>query len=108
MTCVFSARYSSFGLPPGSPHSAGSWSTTVSSERDRVSDETGCLYAMPAARGVGPIKASAEAVAIAWSAQRRLHRTWARLEARNKRRTIIAVAAARELVGFCWAITQIE
>ena len=50
----------------------------------------------------------AEAVAIAWSAQRRLHRTWARLEARAKRRTIIAVAAARELTGFCWAITRIE
>jgi transposase len=50
----------------------------------------------------------AEAVAIAWSAQRRLHRTWTRLQARNKRRTIIAVAAARELVGFCWAIAQIE
>ena len=49
-----------------------------------------------------------EAVAIAWSAQRRLHRTWTRLEARAKRRTIIAVAAARELAGFCWAITQIE
>jgi transposase len=49
-----------------------------------------------------------EAIAIAWSAQRRLHRTWARLEARAKRRTIIAVAAARELTGFCWAITQIE
>jgi len=49
-----------------------------------------------------------EAIAIAWSAQRRLHRTWARLEARGKRRTIIAVAAARELAGFCWAITQIE
>jgi transposase len=50
----------------------------------------------------------AEAIAVAWSAQRRLHRTWARLEARAKRRTIIAVAAARELAGFCWAITQIE
>ena len=50
----------------------------------------------------------AEAVAIAWSAQRRLHRTWTRLEARAKRRTIIAVAAARELSGFCWAITRIE
>jgi transposase len=50
----------------------------------------------------------AEAIAIAWSAQRRLHRTWTRLQARSKRRTIIAVAAARELVGFCWAITQIE
>ncbi len=49
-----------------------------------------------------------EAVAIAWTAQRRLHRTWTRLEARSKRRTLIAVAAARELVGFCWAITQIE
>jgi len=49
-----------------------------------------------------------EAVAVAWSAQRRLHRTWTRLEARAKRRTVIAVAAARELAGFCWAITQIE
>jgi transposase len=50
----------------------------------------------------------AEAIAISWSAQRRLHRTWTRLEQRAKRRTIIAVAAARELAGFCWAITQIE
>jgi transposase len=50
----------------------------------------------------------AQAVAVAWSAQQRLHRTWTRLEARAKRRTIIAVAAARELAGFCWAITQIE
>jgi transposase len=49
-----------------------------------------------------------EAIAIAWSAQRRLHRTWTRLEARAKRRTIIAIAAARELTGFVWAITQIE
>ena len=48
-----------------------------------------------------------EAIAVAWSAQRRLHRTWTRLEARAKRRTIIA-AAARELGGFCWAICQIE
>jgi transposase len=50
----------------------------------------------------------AEAIAVAWSAQQRLHRTWARLEQRAKRRTIIAVAAARELAGFCWAVTQIE
>jgi transposase len=48
---------------------------------------------------------SAHAIAIAWSAQQRLHRTWHRLEQRAKRRTIIAVAAARELAGFCWAIT---
>jgi transposase len=48
------------------------------------------------------------AVAIAWTAQQRLHRTWTRLEQRGKRRTIIAVAVARELTGFVWAITQIE
>jgi transposase len=50
----------------------------------------------------------AEAVAISWSAQQRLHRTWTRLEQRAKRRTIIAVAAARELAGFAWAIARIE
>jgi hypothetical protein len=42
------------------------------------------------------------------SPDQRRHRTWTRLEARAKRRTIIAVAAARELSGFCWAITRIE
>ena len=50
----------------------------------------------------------AEAIAVAWSAQQRLHRTWTRLEQRAKRRTIIAVAVARELTGFCWAVTRIE
>jgi transposase len=50
----------------------------------------------------------AEAVAIAWSAQRRLHRVWSRMQRRRKRRTLIAVAVARELAGFCWSITQIE
>ena len=50
----------------------------------------------------------AEAIAVAWSAQQRLHRTWQRLEQRGKRRTIIAIASARELAGFCWAICRIE
>ncbi len=47
-----------------------------------------------------------EAVRVSWSAQRRLHRTWTRMERRGKRRTLIAVAVARELAGFCWAITR--
>jgi transposase len=50
----------------------------------------------------------AEAVAISWSAQQRLHRTWRRMERRGKRRTLIAVAVARELAGFCWAIARTE
>ena len=43
-------------------------------------------------------------VALSWKTQRRLHRVWSRMEERGKRRTIIAVAAARELAGFCWAV----
>ena len=43
--------------------------------------------------------ADAEIVALSWKTQRRLHRVWTRMEQRGKRRTIIAVAAARELAG---------
>ena len=34
----------------------------------------------------------------------RLHQRWHALERRGKRRTIVAVAVARELVGHCWAL----
>jgi transposase len=47
-------------------------------------------------------------IAVAWSAQRRLHRTYSRMRKRNKRATVTAVAVARELAGFCWAITRLE
>jgi hypothetical protein len=30
------------------------------------------------------------------------------MEQRNKRRTIIAVAAGRELAGFCWAVATAD
>jgi transposase len=46
-------------------------------------------------------------IAIDWKAQQRLHRTWQRLDKeRGKRRTPVAVAVARELAGFCWAIAR--
>jgi transposase len=44
-------------------------------------------------------------VALSWKTQRRLHHVWSHMEQRGKRRTIIAVAAARELAGFCWAVS---
>lgn len=47
-------------------------------------------------------------IATAWQAQRRLNRLWGRMERRRKRRTLIAVAAARELAGFCWAIARVD
>jgi hypothetical protein len=44
-------------------------------------------------------------IAIAWKAQQRLYRSWRQLDQRRrKRRTIVAVAVARQLAGFCWAI----
>ncbi len=51
----------------------------------------------------------AHVIEIAWQAQRRLHRVWQRLDTqRGKRRTIVAVAVARELSGFCWALANAE
>jgi transposase len=46
----------------------------------------------------------AATIAIAWKAQQRLHRLWRQFDKRNKRRTLAAVAIARHLAGFCWAI----
>jgi transposase len=51
----------------------------------------------------------ANIIAISWQAQQRLHRVWHRLaEQRGKRRTIVAVAVARELTGFCWALARAD
>ena len=51
----------------------------------------------------------AAVIAIAWKAQQRLHRTWRRLDTeRGKRKTIVAVAVARQLVGFVWAIATTD
>jgi transposase len=48
-------------------------------------------------------------LALSWKAQQRLHGTWRRLDTeRGKRRTLVAVAVARELAGFCWAIARTD
>jgi len=48
-------------------------------------------------------------LAISWQAQQRLHRNWQRLDSeRGKRRPIVAVAVARELAGFCWAVANAD
>src|SRR5262249_59396819 len=51
----------------------------------------------------------AQLLAISWKAQQRLHQLWRRLDGeRGKRKTIVAVAVARHLAGFCWAITTTD
>ena len=42
--------------------------------------------------------------ARAWQTQLRLHNLWRRYDARGKRRTVTAIAVARELAGACWAV----
>jgi hypothetical protein len=39
---------------------------------------------------------------------RRVHTHWYALESRRKRRTIVAVAVARELAGHCWALATMR
>jgi len=51
----------------------------------------------------------AHIIEISWQAQRRLQRVWNRLDTqRGKRRTIVALAVARELAGFCWALANAD
>ena len=51
----------------------------------------------------------AVAIAIAWKAQQRLHHLWRRLDTkRGKRKTLVAAAVARHLVGFCWAVATAD
>lgn len=50
----------------------------------------------------------ARPIAIADAAQQRLHRRFRRFDERGKTRTKIAVAIARELVGFIWAALRTQ
>jgi transposase len=43
---------------------------------------------------------------IAWKAQARLCARFRRLMAKGKRNTVVAVAIAREIASFLWAIAQ--
>ncbi len=79
----------------------------------RLLVEAAWHYRRPPAKGQ-PLKRrqagqDPHVLAISWQAQQRLHRTWQRLDhERGKRRTIVAVAVARELAGFCWAVANAD
>jgi transposase len=96
----------------GNSRRLGAITKTGSAHARRLLTEAAWHYAKTPTIGVTLSKRHdgqpSEAVAISWSAQRRLHRTWTRLKERNKRGTLVATAVARELAGFCWAICLIE
>jgi transposase len=79
----------------------------------RLLVEAAWHYRRPPAKGVALRRRQEgqepHVIALSWKAQQRLHRTWRRLDTeRGKRRTIVAVAVARELAGFCWAIANAD
>ncbi len=91
----------------------GQITKTGSRHARRLLVEAAWHYRRPPRRGA-TLKARqagqpAHVLAISWKAQQRLHHTWRRLDTeRGKRRTIVAVAVARELAGFCWAIANAD
>jgi transposase len=74
----------------------------------RIVVEAAWSYQRPPAIWAGLRKrqqsASEEANEIAWKAQHRLHKRYARLAAKGKDKRKIVTAVGRELLGFIWAI----
>lgn len=48
-----------------------------------------------------------EVIAIAWNAQKRLHRRHRSMTARGKPQNVAIIAMARELLGFLWSVGQV-
>jgi transposase len=97
----------------GETRRQGKITKTGSKHARRLLVEASWHYRKTPARGVTLQRRQdgqpAHIVAISWKAQRRLHQVWQRLaEQRGKRRTIVAVAVARELAGFCWALARAD
>jgi transposase len=98
----------------GAGRSQGSITKTGNTHARRLLVEAAWQHARPlsaipgktlAARrtGLSPaVRARGEA------ADRRLRRRWLALAARKKRPTIIAVAVARELAGWCWSLATMD
>jgi transposase len=91
----------------------GSITKTGSRHARRLLTEAAWHYRRPPAKGHALKRRQAgqhaHIIALSWKAQQRLHHTWRRLDTeRGKRRTLVAVAVARELSGFCWAIATAD
>lgn len=86
----------------------GSITKTGNSHLRRIAVEAAWSYRHRP--GIGPaLRARQDGIAdeikeIAWKAQHRLHKRYARLEAAGKDRRKIVTAVGRELLGFIWAI----
>ena len=82
--------------------------TKTNAHLRRIVVEAAWSYHRPPAVWAGLRKrqqnASEDATEIAWKAQHRLHKRYARLAAKGKDKRKIVTAVGRELLGFIWAI----
>jgi transposase len=97
----------------GDKRRQGAITKTGSRHTRRLLVEAAWHYRRPPAKGQTLRRRQygqpAHMIEISWQAQRRLHNVWRRLDTqRGKRRTIVAVAVARELAGFCWALANAD
>lgn len=97
----------------GEKRRLGSITKTGSRHARRLLVEAAWHYRRVPAKGQALLRRQAgqpaHVIEISWQAQRRLHNVWNRLDTqRGKRRTIVAVAVARQLVGFCWALANAD
>lgn len=94
----------------GDSHRRGSITKTGNAHVRRVLVEAAWTYRLPPRRSGQWWKraqlTSKEVASIAWKARRRLHKRYWALSQRKKLSQKIAVAVARELCGFIWAIGQ--
>ncbi len=84
-----------------------------SSHARRLLVEAAWTYSRTPTRGVTLKRRQAgqpaAVIQISWKAQQRLYHLWRRLHIeRGKRSTIVVVAVARELAGYCWALAHID
>jgi transposase len=105
------------GLTPsesqsGARHSRGPITKTGNGHARRLLVEAAWHQRHPRSRSLALERRRAgvrpEVRARAEAAGARLQRRWAHLERRGLRRTIIAVAVARELAGWCWSLAVMD
>ena len=93
----------------GASRSQGSITKTGNTHARRLLVETAWQHQRPLRAPSKALTARRSLVspavrARAQAADRRLHQRWQSMQARKKRSTVIAVAVARELAGWCWSL----
>jgi len=97
----------------GPRRSQGSITKTGNTHARRLLVEAAWQHAKPLGRPGKDLRARRDVVSPAVrargeAADRRLRQRWIAMSARRKKSTVIVVAIARELAGWCWSLATME